>query len=250
MMNKMLPTFSQLIQEQYSVKIEVFFYKHLDFFKNIKTATNKCKTIIQAMDKKNIALVRGAKGKKGTYFKSKTATKRKPVDTSPEVDEFIEEFRKKNFPRIPSRQSSVFCFPVLGGKKFIGSSYTASRYGMEFVVLPVDGSKYFQSNTIDDLYGADLYIHIRTLISYMSKPTTNTPYNVVKKKRELVDSELNNYFKDYVGDPSQFRANSGEVVIEHKGYYAFERDVWIEWVDLIEDGMFSQESLNVIKEYL
>jgi len=104
---------------------------------------------------------------------------RYPKDTSVEIDNYLENYRKRNYSSIASRQQGIFCFPVFFGKNKIdrlpfgskkkgwnragmgmGSGY--GSYG--YLVLPSYKARVFQSYDVDDFYQSGVYNVIRDFL--------------------------------------------------------------------------------------
>ena len=234
------PTLKQLSTDD---AVSQFIKKNSVFFKNILKALHQCQKIIRSTE--SVGLLRGVKSQESSYFRTKPKTLRNPVDVVPAVDRYIEDFRRSHFSHIPSRQRSVFCYWIMTQDE--DRYENVGSYGTPFVIVPKDGAVYFQTKEErnGDLYDSNLYTKIKELLS--ESPPDSPRFKAEKKK---VDNLLNGYFKNSVSQFAQFRIAPPyiEVVIEHKGYYAFNRSIYGKWESLIDDFMFSDKSLEIIKK--
>ena len=198
--------------------LEKFVEKNTDFFKNLVQAskTNFAKDMISSGD----AFVRGTNDHIGsTYIGKVHKERRKPVDTADFIDDFIENYRKKHFPDVPSRQTSTFGVKVSisGGK---GS--WARSYGRPFIAIFKNGYKCFQSATTKDLYvisGDTLHALLKQSIDKPEKK--ESAYKEIEK---ILDKHFDGGYTDFTDMKNDGKT---EVIFEHKGYWAFQINPWI-----------------------
>jgi len=215
--------------EEFSIELE----KYEDEIKS------NCSKAIDAFIHSDF-LVRGIKENRNVLYKPQKTTKRAPVDSYIQIDNFIEIFRSsfyaKNSGNIPSRQKSAFAFKR--------NSYTEStNYGnSKYYVFPKDNCKLFQSKFVDDFYKSSVY---NSIIDYFNNFKKDYPdvYKLLLKKDILSDYDKTNviaclendidnesslqaldamktctkYFKDYTSEIKEMN-NTNEVVIEGDYY--------------------------------
>jgi len=214
---------------------------------HIVAISNGASNVVKDMTMKRICLVRGTDAKGSPVFShSKRTTERKPVDSRRDIDEYVEQFRAKNYGSIPSRRKSVYCFLTnwtLGNSK-AGMNEYARSYGRNiYVVFPLNGSKYFQSLKVPDFLNSWPYSMVEEYLEFKSRGvflSGNEPdltgnkesaFSKVKKSKDRADEELDKYFTNSNNKFAQMSKKNHEIVIEHKGYIAlntFDLNVYAE----------------------
>ena len=223
--------------------------KDREFFQNILKASLQCKKVIDLMNKKGVLFLRKSSNSDTSYFRSAAIKVRSSVDTPMRIDKYVEKFRRMHFSSIPSRQKSVFCYLTKG--EF---PYETEGIGFgpnQFVILPKDGSSYFQSLDVEDFYDSYPYGKVNHFVFWDALQYLNLePKEICEKK---ADGALEDYFREGITILLQLKPGNHEVIIEHKGYYAFSKSVYeliYEWFKISGNSIFDKESLDLIKETL
>ena len=123
--------------------------KNIDFFKNLVQAskTNFAKDIISSGD----IFITGTDNHSGsTYIGKAGGEKHKPVNNNDFVDDFVENYRKKHFPNMPSRQTSTFGVKVSFSKSL--ETPLEKIYNKTFIAIFKNGYKCFQGLKTNDWY--------------------------------------------------------------------------------------------------
>jgi len=220
-----------------------FIEAHRNYFSALIEARKRCGDIVGKMNRSVSPakmLVSGRKKDIEWFRKSTASLERSPVDTEKEVDVFMEKVRKEEYPQRPSRQKAVFCYV---GEIWPGSSYHISNleeilyYGKPYVILPYNGSTYFQSNLAHDFQLSRSYIYTKEALH---------DGNMEKAKKLARE-----YFSDSRNDFEKMREHF-EIIVEHRGYYAFSILQWRLFLTKfkIRDGrMFGEDAMKVLKEH-
>jgi ribosomal protein L31 len=211
----------------------------IEFINVIKKVTDKCSDVIAEMKSSKKFLIRMIKTKvKIAGFIKKYTGKRKPIDTQKNVDEFLEKYRKKWWPDIPSRQKAYFCTTGKMTKNVINAhSFADTQYGIQAVViLPVNGTKYFQSKTVGDFTTSEIAEAISDFLYERADVKNNLarawPQLKIKLKTKMVKHEkrlekvLDKYFGNYIHTLKNMKHNLAEVVLEGSGYFVFDDEIW------------------------
>ena len=236
--------------------------------------------------------MRGTSNSDSSYMRKPRSGKRKTLDTDDEIDQFLEDYRKKWFKDVPSRQKAVFAVPTKGTKADNLKSTQASDYGNNLVVIMFkNGFKLFQSGNTKDFTGSkshdaiqdyllnlqyfekdyDIKYNPKKMLSFAQfKKLDNYKYysddknqdfysyykdehgNIEKALKEL-EKQVDSYFTTGVVELKGVKETKGEVIIEHKGYWAFNVDIIKEYCYLEKitpAKMMSQPELKKIKKYL
>jgi len=199
---------------------EIIEQQDIDYYaEGIKKDCNEYLSIIDSLEK---LFIRGMR--KGVYNEigSKSVRKnRKPRDTHRIIDEAVELYRAENFPKVPSRKQSVFCF--LNSKSNIEE---VRNYGeRNFIFIP-DEANYWQSKTVEDFTGSAIYSYLLK-IKYDFDKTHDANvqefYNFILKYKVFIE-KLNAYFSHAwttLQDIVQNVSNN-EIVIDCEYYYYVE----------------------------
>jgi len=258
---------------------------NVQFFKDWVKCQTQCSQIIKEMNTSSKYLLRGTDDTHDSFLQPVRKGKRKPRDSRVEIDQFFEDYRKKWFPQVPNRQKAVFVMLEKVNTRAQLFSDNAKGYGSEMVlVLPKNGSTYFQSGTTQDFYESATYHQIWKLTSMQGElgiHDVSTPMTIQKYKKtsfsisdDVVEANYKEYLKEFkrvekemgetekildkyftsgkvnVGD---MKTGKSEVMIEHKGYWAFNRMVIQYYCTLAKvkpADMFSKEGLIEIKKSL
>lgn len=170
--------------------------------------------IINQLEHGNV-LFRGVRGRDDLdfYKRLKPTEDRVPSDSDPKVINFLENYRRKHFPQIPSRQRAAFCWSS-NTMDFVGIS-TNRR----FFIFPDNSANYFQSRTVGDFFGSEIYNKIYHYISDGKLPHD-----------ESIEEEINGYYKNANRNLAmiEFTKNGREVFFEYDYYYGISNNVLVE----------------------
>jgi len=253
------------------------------FFRNIIKASTVCSDAVKEMLKSGKVLVRNSNNKAHSYYRGPSRN-RKPVDSNQSTDDFFEKYRKKYWPDIPSRRKATFSFSAKVTSRSL-DAYEVSDFGYGsqlLVVIPKNGTKYFQSKYIKDFFDSTLSNDIRDHVSLesidrlknalkdaeedlenrkidlfntqkqygkmalmqdeikmakrrvawaeMDLESTHDEYIAAKQMQDpkKIEKSMDRYFNQINWKISQLITGSHkfEVVIEHKGYFAFSVKIW------------------------
>jgi hypothetical protein len=126
---------------------------------------------------------------------------RPPKHTPDDVDEFIDEFREKYYPHIPSRRKATFAYSnVLKKGKFYPLAHVASIYGPNlYFVFVRNDAKIFQSEIEHDMYAADF---VDEIADYLWNAERFDKETVIEKALEEFeyDFDLDDDFDGNVDD--------------------------------------------------
>ena len=217
-------------------------FKYWDIPKSLVKISRECSDFIKQMRASKQALVRGSHNSDVAGFRSKAKKERSTVDTPKNIDNYIDEFRRKNYSNYASRKRAVFCIPakfdfrsadIAGLDKDVIYQYGPNM----FLVFPKNGSKYFQSVGTIDLFtssvmgiGRSYFDALKDLDPYVD--TSLLDRSVMKmnysdlsgegstadKVKNIFDNELTKYFERGVDRLTKMEREY-ETVIEHNGYY-------------------------------
>jgi len=197
-----------------------FYSEHPEFFMSLIKASKECSKAIGEMYKNKKVLIRATNTIKDVYFVSSPTEKRKPRDNSPKVDEALEKYRAAKYPTHPSRQKASFAVLSNLNKKQIDIPYPIKLYGTQFFyILPKNGYNAWQSPTTMDLLGSELV----TYVNYYLTAGFDDP-----ETKEKLQKLLDDYYKKGVNKLGKM-VELNEIIIEHKGYYAFNVNTWHEY---------------------
>lgn len=168
-------------------------------------------------------LIRFSKNDQPFYFRQSHTSKRKPLDTKKNVDNFLEKVREKQYPHIPSRQKAIFCFPQKLGLNKIKKIRISSLYGPNvYLIFFKNDARVFQSKDILDFSTSFVDFSISSFLDVSRKMESGSP---VYDDAELDALEhIGRYFKNanLSIDQIDFDNFLNEVVIETSGYWAFD----------------------------
>jgi len=223
---------------------EGFIGEHPIFFDNLVKAQTQCKKFLSEMWKSKQSLVRASNNVSDSYFRKPYSTERNPVDNERFNDDWIEEFRKQNYPKYPSRKKATFAEVMSLNTKKAEMPFAIRQYGsIGYFIIPKDSSKIFQNQKVRDFLGSD----INNYIGYHNdRPDSKPIYNAL-----IIHAK--SYFRNGKTKLSEMIPDR-EVVIEHKGYYAFNMNTWEEYAtevlksNLVE--VINPTNLKVINSYL
>jgi len=158
------------------------------------------------------------------YILKRYTSPRKPMDVPMEVDKFVEEFRKRSFPKVPSRQYAVFCLAVDIRKR---RDYKPGAYGgQKYIILPDNSAKVFQNPEVIDFFDSEYDLSIRNF-NYSAQHLENG----LALSRLTVERGLTQYFSKGKHRIEDLEYNSGtgnfaEVIVEpQQSYLAISYDV-------------------------
>ena len=158
---------------------------------------------------KGVALIRGTYNQELFYYRSPGQKERKPRDSESDVDNFFEDYRKKNYPKIASRKKAVFAF----------INFDAEYGNRNMLIFPKNGSKYFQSFESHDFFKSEAYFAAEAIIKGKEEFYRKAGFYKGNKGPQEV---LSDYFENGTTAPEKMKDDFREVIIEHKGYWAFE----------------------------
>ena len=179
---------------------------------------------------KGKGIARGVReGINGDYAFVKHLDKRKPKDSRIDVDNFVEKFRAEHFPNVPSRQFSAYGNMYNSLKVPIEFLYDSSSYGRIYLVFPVNGTSYFQSNKIDDFYHSTPYHRVQDFLYAQANlkkfPDLDNYKKEYQDRESRMTDELSMYFKDSNNTLQSLKADGKEVLFTYtKGYYIIDRN--------------------------
>lgn len=193
---------------------------YTELIKQLSSATKTCSEAMKIAHTQKKALIRAsARSGFGSFLKPR-GTKRKPIDTNANVDEFFEKFRKKNYPKVPSRQNSAFAYCVKIEDDWKPTvPMPAMMYGSNsFFVLAKNGTPYFQTNNVkyQDFTESTLNTDIENYTSALQRVGSDTA--VMKRTLELLGKHLNEYLSNSNSKLKDLKVTDAEVVFTHKGY--------------------------------
>ena len=228
-----------IIQES---KDTLFFTEHPEFFLNLLKAQKECSRFFGLMYKQKKCFIRASNNIADTYFRKPYGTKRKPKDNPKFNDQWIEEYRVKYYSQLASRQKGSFAEVSDMSKRKIQRPYSILQYGtVVYFVIPKNGAKTFQNPRIKDFIGST----VNNLINDYKHDKEN------QRTKDLLKKSAEQYFQYGVVQLSKM-VPEREVVIESKGYYAFNSNTWTQYcLEILEDNMFemmSPQHMKRIKE--
>jgi len=212
---------------------------------------------VSAFRKAKIYMIRSNDKRQMASFVAAKKTERPPRDTDKETDEHFEKLRKQFAPNVPSRKSSTFVFPrIFTGKFAIVQGGFYGKY--KHIVFPRNGSKYFQSKTVDDFTSSDLAYSINQYLRIQTAHPTNVRETEIADLEKQMLDQAKDYFSNANTKIENFKVTGEgginyEAVVDHKGYYMLGLDAMngmAEYIGITPFDILDAKFINAYKEHL